>query len=188
LFDTVACASSRRLDAGIGASERHDLAVRFSIIRPARCCSPDAAASTASRTAFVTCARPSVGRTARISELIWVECEVKYFCKRGLTRFLKIRSDLPVGLICRSSMPGFDLPWRQISTQQGGLSRRETHQRRLQHDGYRFAPPRGRHSGMVRRTRPQMCNCTSGNLEIPGSMRSLSSGRALRGPVGIAPE
>src|SRR6202043_3865037 len=24
-----------------------------------------------------------------------------------------------------------------------------------------------RHSGMVRRTRPQMCNCTSGNLEIP---------------------
>ncbi len=26
-----------------------------------------------------------------------------------------------------------------------------------------------RHSGMVRRTRPQMCNCTSGNLEIPGS-------------------
>jgi hypothetical protein len=28
LFDTVACASYRRLDAGIGASERHDLAVR----------------------------------------------------------------------------------------------------------------------------------------------------------------
>src|ERR1700694_800677 len=28
-----------------------------------------------------------------------------------------------------------------------------------------------RHSGMVRRTRPQMCNCTSGNLEIPGSFR-----------------
>jgi hypothetical protein len=24
-----------------------------------------------------------------------------------------------------------------------------------------------------------MCNCTSGNLEIPGSMRSLSSGRAF---------
>ncbi len=31
-----------------------------------------------------------------------------------------------------------------------------------------------------------MRNCASGNLEIPGSMRSLSSGRALRGPVGIA--
>ncbi len=48
--------------------------------------------------------------TPPISELIWVEREAKYFCKGGLTRFLKIRSDLPVGLICRSSMPGFDLP------------------------------------------------------------------------------
>src|SRR5438034_5127538 len=27
---------------------------------------------------------------------------------------------------------------------------------------------------MVRRTRPQMCNCTSGNLEIPGSLLSLA--------------
>src|SRR5712671_5369083 len=54
--------TSARLDACIGASERHDLAVRISIIRPARYCSPDAAASTASRSAFVTCARPSVGR------------------------------------------------------------------------------------------------------------------------------
>src|SRR5258708_12358921 len=35
-------------------------------------------------------------------------------------------------------MPGFDLPWRQISKQQDGSSLRETHQRRLQHDGYRF--------------------------------------------------
>ena len=59
---TVACASSRRLDASIGASEPHDFAVRFNIIRPARIRSPDAAASTASRSAFVTCARPSVGR------------------------------------------------------------------------------------------------------------------------------
>jgi len=33
----------------------------------------------------------------RISELIWVGSEAKYFCKRGLTRLLKIRSDLPVG-------------------------------------------------------------------------------------------
>ena len=33
----------------------------------------------------------------RISELIWVGSEAKYFCKRGLTRFLKTRSDLPVG-------------------------------------------------------------------------------------------
>ena len=31
-------------------------------------------------------------------------------------------------------------------------------------------------------------NVASGNLEIPGSMRSLSSGRPKAGPVGIAPE
>jgi len=31
-----------------------------------------------------------------------------------------------------------------------------------------------------------MCNCTSGNHEIPGSMRSLSLGGASRGPGGIA--
>jgi hypothetical protein len=30
-----------------------------------------------------------------------------------------------------------------------------------------------------------MCNCTLGNLEIPGSM---PSGRASRASVGIAPE
>jgi len=36
LFDTVACAPYRRLDASIGASEPHDFAVRFSVIRPAR--------------------------------------------------------------------------------------------------------------------------------------------------------
>src|SRR5258705_7639652 len=42
--------------------------------------------------------------------LIWVRRKQKYFCFRGLTRFRKIRSDLPVGLICRSSIPGFDLP------------------------------------------------------------------------------
>src|SRR5712671_2289860 len=60
---TVACASSRRLDANPGASEPHDFAVRFSIIRPARYCSPDAAASTASRPAFRDVAqRPSVGQ------------------------------------------------------------------------------------------------------------------------------
>ena len=39
------------------------------------------------------------------------------------------------------------------------------------------------HSGMVRSTRPQMRNCASGNLEIPGSMRNLSSGAHSRDPV-----
>src|SRR5258708_19060188 len=61
-----------------GASERHDLAVRISIIRPARYCSPDAAASTASRSAFVTCARPSVGRTVRDIEVIWVRWQAEF--------------------------------------------------------------------------------------------------------------
>ena len=50
-------------------------------------------------------------------QLIWVGGEAKYFCKRGLTRFLKIRSE-PVGLICRSRMQKFDLPRRQIGQQQ----------------------------------------------------------------------
>src|SRR6266446_10533678 len=36
---------------------------------------------------------------------------------------------------------------------------------------------------VVRRTRPQMCSCTSGNLEIPGSRRSLSSGAHSRDPL-----
>jgi hypothetical protein len=31
-----------------------------------------------------------------------------------------------------------------------------------------------RHSGMVRRTRPRMCNCTSGNPWIPGSMLRIA--------------
>src|ERR1700686_1583071 len=58
LFVTVACASSRRLDAGVEASEPHDFAVRKSA--PSSLAPP---ASTASRPASVTIAsRPSVGR------------------------------------------------------------------------------------------------------------------------------
>jgi hypothetical protein len=53
--------------------------------------------------------------------LICVGSEAKYFCKRDLTLFLKIRSDLPVGSICRIPMPGFDLPRRQISKQQDSI-------------------------------------------------------------------
>src|SRR6266446_10607192 len=90
LFDTVACASYRRLDAGLGASERHDLAVRISIIRPARYCSPDAAASTASRSAFVTCARPSVGRTVMGIEVIWVRWQAKFRNFRSHSRGLLV--------------------------------------------------------------------------------------------------
>src|SRR5258708_26384005 len=76
-------------------------------------------ASTASRPALMTLRNaPLRDGTVRDLEVIWVGREEKYFCKRGLTRFLKIRSDLPVGLICRSRMQKFDLPRRQISKQQ----------------------------------------------------------------------
>src|SRR5712672_2542585 len=34
--------------------------------------------------------------------------------------------------------------------------------------------PSLRHSGMVRRTRPQVRNCAPGNLEIPGSMLRIA--------------
>jgi hypothetical protein len=78
LFDTVVPRKFARLDASIGASEPHDFAVRISIIRPARYCLPDAAASTASRSAFVTCARPSVGRTVMDIEVIWVRWQAKF--------------------------------------------------------------------------------------------------------------
>jgi hypothetical protein len=72
-------------------------------ISPCDCrCAPDAFTSTASRPALVTTRdRPSGGTRQRISELIWVGGKQKHFCKRGLTPFLIIRSDLPVGLICR---------------------------------------------------------------------------------------
>jgi len=82
LFDTVACAPYRRLDAGIGAPERHDFAVRRQ-------------AALVSRAANVHRIPPRVrddreppllwDGTARISELIWVVSEAKYFCKRGWT-------------------------------------------------------------------------------------------------------
>src|SRR5258707_2403588 len=39
---------------------------------------------------------------------------------------------------------------------------------------------------MVRRTRPQMCNCTSGNLEIPGS-RFARPGMTEQLSVALAP-
>jgi len=82
LFDTVACASYRRLDASIGASEPHDFAVRISTIRPSRA----NRVHRIPRPTLVTCATPLFrDGTARISELIWVRPEQKYFCKRGWT-------------------------------------------------------------------------------------------------------
>src|SRR5467141_3821679 len=93
LFDTVACASYRKLDA-------NDWGVRTTRLRRTQ----------ADRVRLARCRvhripprvddvaqRPSCrDRTGRISELIWVKRKQKYFCKRGLTRLRKNRSDLPV--------------------------------------------------------------------------------------------
>ena len=76
---------SARLDACIEAPERHDLAVREQAAFVS--C---AAASTASRPAFVTCARPSVGQDARISELIWVRWQAKFRNFRNWSRGLLV--------------------------------------------------------------------------------------------------
>src|SRR6266436_6943640 len=108
LFDTVACASSHRLDAndwGVGTTR---------LRRPRQHNSSSAPpASTASRPTLMTCATPLLSeRDVRINELIWVGRKQKYFCKRGLTPFLKIRSDLPVGQnIC--GIPG----WRRVGSE-----------------------------------------------------------------------
>src|SRR4051812_23519248 len=73
-------AFTAKLDASVGASEPHDFAVRLT------CCSSAAPlASTASRSAFVTCARPSVGQDGAVIILIWVKLERKCFCKRDWT-------------------------------------------------------------------------------------------------------
>jgi len=80
LFDTVACASYRRLDAGIGASERHDFAVRISAfvrlaiarLTPPRPPHP--------RPAFRDVRNaPLSGRDGLDMHLIWVGGEAKYF-------------------------------------------------------------------------------------------------------------
>jgi hypothetical protein len=82
LFVTVAGGYLfRQLDAGVEASEPHDLAVRkigaLVLALPA---------STASRPSSVTIAkRPFVGRDARDIKVILVKRERKYFCKWGWT-------------------------------------------------------------------------------------------------------
>ena len=85
--------TSARLDAGVEASGPHDFAVRF--MRPAiahgnppcdHLVRAGAAASTASRPAFVTIAiRPSVGGDPNHIRLIWGSEKPKYFCKWGWT-------------------------------------------------------------------------------------------------------
>src|SRR5437762_13584504 len=80
MFATVDGGSHRQLDASVGASEPHDFADRLT------CRSSKApSASTASRPAFVTCARPSVGQDGGVIILIWGKREEEYFCAKGWT-------------------------------------------------------------------------------------------------------
>ena len=88
-----------RLDAGVEASEPHDFAVREKRPRLWRRPRPPHPAPR-----FVTIAsRPSVwDGTARISELIWVTGEGKYFCVGDWTGFL---ADSPSGKSRAANQP-----------------------------------------------------------------------------------
>ena len=110
LFVTVAGGYLfRQLDAGVEASEPHDLAVRkigaLVLALPA---------STASRPSSVTIAkRPSVGRDARDIKVILVKREREYFCKRGWTGHLAKHE-----LICPSGQiheRTHEAPHKQVS-------------------------------------------------------------------------
>jgi hypothetical protein len=84
---------SRQLDASVGASGPHGFAVRKSA--PSSLALP---ASTASCSAFVTCARPSVGQDGESYSLICISEKQKYFLQTGLDKDkVSIRTDLPVG-------------------------------------------------------------------------------------------
>src|SRR6266404_3263840 len=154
LFDTVACASYRRLDA-------NDWGVRTTRLRRPRQHDSSSAptASTASRPAFVTIAiRPSCrNETVRISELIWVGRKQKYFCKTGLTQLRKIRSDLPAG---QNQSVEFVIARSDSDEANPHLSCREM-------DCFAALAMTGknisvRHSGRVRRTRTQPGSCRMG--------------------------
>src|SRR5207245_7781745 len=81
---------SRRLDANPGASEPHDFAVRQQTAFVSR-----AAASTASRPAFVTCARPSVGtgRPTYITDLGQVASKISEIQKLTAAPLLRDGGD-----------------------------------------------------------------------------------------------
>jgi len=107
--------ASAKLDASVGASGPHDFAVRNNIVRlhavnrsraQRTALRPrlraDAAASTASRPAFVTIAsRPSGDETGRLIEVILASAKAEYFSNQGWTGF----ADLPDGQFAS------EVPW-----------------------------------------------------------------------------
>jgi hypothetical protein len=58
-----------------------------------------------------------LGETGRVMPVICVRTKAEYFSMPGLTRFLKIRSDLPVVPVCRSRASRLRLRAKQISPQ-----------------------------------------------------------------------
>src|SRR5438874_2277650 len=61
--------------------------------------------------------------------MIWVRTKAAYFLIPGLTLFRKIRSDLPIGLSCRSCASRLRLHAKQISSQKivGWAKRQRAH-------------------------------------------------------------
>jgi hypothetical protein len=88
LAEALAKADQRRSSACRMIAHRPKPALRF-------LCTPDAAASTASRPASVTIAsRPLMGRDNDRIRVIWVNRETNYFCERDSTAFF---GDCPSG-------------------------------------------------------------------------------------------
>ncbi len=82
------------LTPAIGVSGPHDFAIRIRRPRQKRHPRPPLP-----RPALVRCATPlSMGRDAGIYSAVVASGKQKYFCRGGLTRFLVIGSDLPVGV------------------------------------------------------------------------------------------
>ena len=108
------------LDASTAAPGPHDFTVRVGArtsIAPS--------ASTASHRTFVTIATPLIRReTSGVMRLICVRTKAKYFSIPDLTRFLKIRSDLPVVPVRRRRCTRLRLRAKQINSAETWVSPR----------------------------------------------------------------
>src|SRR5207247_5836954 len=110
LVVTVTCELLHKLSASVAAPGPHDFAVRLRSF--VRACAPEQKRPPHLIPTYSDDGRrPSSGMRRRSCNSDLQNCEAKYFSFRGLTRFLKIRSDLPVVLnLSRtaSSRPSFE--------------------------------------------------------------------------------